>query len=55
MKRLLNTKQNRDGFADDAKANLYTECDLIDFVQAADPHSYLSSFSKVSKNHFNLF
>lgn len=46
MKKLLNTKQNRDGFADDAKANLYTECDLVDFIGSADPHSYLSSFNK---------
>ena len=48
LKKLLNTKHNRDGFADDAKQSLYTECDLVDFIQSADPHSYLSSFNKVS-------
>jgi len=46
LKKLLNTKHNRDGFADDVKPHLFTECDLGDFIQSADPHSYLSSFNK---------
>ena len=43
---MLTTKRNRSGFADDAKQNLFTECDLEDFILSADPHSYLSSFNK---------
>jgi len=46
LKKLLTSKVNRDGFADDVKQSLYTECDLVDFIHSADPHSYLSSFNK---------
>ena len=49
LKKLLTVKKNRAGFADDAKQNLFTECDLEDFILSADPHSYLSGF-----NRFNI-
>jgi len=25
---------------------LYTECDLVDFINSSDPHEYLASFNK---------
>ena len=44
LKKLLTTKRNRSGYADDAQ--LYAEGDFIEFLKSADPHEYLSGFNK---------
>lgn len=54
LKKLLTTKRNRSGYADDAKQGLFTECDIIDFLESTEPHEYLSGFNKVSKLTFFL-
>lgn len=47
LKKLLTTKSkpNRSGYAE-GNMSLYNECDLLDFLQSADPHEYLSTFNK---------
>jgi AdoMet-dependent rRNA methyltransferase SPB1 len=45
LKKLLNQKVNRSGY-EDGKSILFAECDFLEFLQAADPHSYLSGFNR---------
>ena len=45
LKKLLNQKVNRGGYADGVN-QLFTECDLVDFLTASEPHEYLSSFNR---------
>lgn len=45
LKKLLKQKVNRDGYQDGA-LQLYAECDIMDFLQSADPHEYLTNFNK---------
>ena len=45
LKKLLKQKKNRSGYGE--KEVLYQETDLIDFLEASDPYSFLSNYNKV--------
>jgi len=47
LKKLLTEKRNRSGYTlDEGKTQLFNHCDLLDFLQAEDPHEYLSTFHR---------
>jgi len=49
LKKLLQVKKpNRSGYDEDKVALLYEQCDIIDFLESADPFEFLSKFHKVS-------
>ena len=45
LKKLLTKKVNRSGY-DENNANLFAECDLMEFLKSSDPHEFLSGFNK---------
>ncbi len=48
LKKLLEKKNNRSGYADNNLGQLYQETDLIDFLDSQDPYIFLSTYNKVS-------
>lgn len=50
LKKLITTKKNRGGYDDKSGSQLYAECDLMEFLQAQNPHMYLSGFNKFKLN-----
>lgn len=46
LKKLLQVKRHRSGYANEESMQLYHECDLMEFIKAQEPHSYLSGFNK---------
>lgn len=45
LKKLLTQKVNRSGY-EDGRSILFTECDFMEFLEAASPHEYLSGFNR---------
>ncbi len=49
LKKLLEKKRpNRQGYDSDKLTVLFEQCDLVDFLESADPYEFLTKFHKVS-------
>lgn len=46
LKKLLMQKRNRAGYDNDQNGVLFTQCDLLEFLEATDPHEYLATYNK---------
>ena len=46
LKKLLTFKKNRKGYGEKGGSSLFAECDLMEFLDSQDPHSFLSGMNK---------